>query len=312
MTNIQPPRVSIGLPVYNGENYIREAIDSILSQTFEDFELIISDNASTDETEKICREYANRDQRIKYYRNQQNLGAAKNYNIVFELSTGEYFKWVAHDDLCAPEFLEKCIKVLDSDSSIVLCYPRTKLIDEQGNVIEEFEFKRKADSSSISKRFKSLMWEDHCFQIFGLIRSSSLQKTRLIEPYAHGDGVLLCRLGFLGRFYEVPEYLFFNREHAEMSMQISYTRYDLYTAWFDPNQTGKIVLPRWRIFRGYYQALQETEFSWQQKCLCYLYLLRWFVGNRVFLVTELFRWMKKYFEDPFRMRSSNGNTSSDW
>lgn len=312
MITIKPNRISIGLPVYNGERYIREAIDSILSQTFEDFELIISDNASTDETESICRDYASQDNRIKYYRNQENLGAARNYNRVFELSTGEYFKWAAHDDICAPEFLEKCLQILDSDSSIVLCYPRTKLIDEQSNVIEEFEFRRKADSAYINKRFKALMWEDHCFQIFGLIRASCLQKTRLIEPYAHGDGVLLCRLGFLGRFYEVPEYLFFNREHAEMSMQISYTRYDLYTSWFDPNQTGKIVLPRWRIFRGYYQALQETAFSWQQKFLCYLYLLRWFVGNRVFLVNELFILVKKSFEASFRIRSGNGNTSSDW
>ena len=106
------PRVSIGIPVYNGGRFIKEAIDSILAQTFEDFELILSDNASTDETEEICKEYATLDRRIRYYRNEENLGAAKNYNRVFELSNGEYFKWASHDDLCAPEYLERCIAAL--------------------------------------------------------------------------------------------------------------------------------------------------------------------------------------------------------
>ncbi len=77
------PAVSIGLPVYNGDNFLAEAIDSILRQTMEDFELIISDNASTDRTEEICREYAAGDSRIRYYRNESNLGAMANYNLVF-------------------------------------------------------------------------------------------------------------------------------------------------------------------------------------------------------------------------------------
>ncbi len=123
------PRVSVGLPVYNGENFIKDALDSILAQTFEDFELIISDNASTDGTQQICRQYTSKDQRIRYIRNDGNIGASKNFNQVFELSSGEYFKWIAHDDLCAPEFLERCVEVLDQDPSIVLCFARPKAID---------------------------------------------------------------------------------------------------------------------------------------------------------------------------------------
>ena len=126
------PRVSIGLPVYNGEKFIREAIDSIFSQTFEDFELIISDNGSTDRTQQICQAYAAQDLRIRYYRNKKNIGAARNYNLVFELASGEYFKWAAHDDLCAPEYLERCVEILDRDPDVVLCYPKTSIIDEHG------------------------------------------------------------------------------------------------------------------------------------------------------------------------------------
>ena len=133
------PCVSIGLPVYNGEKFLKETLDSILAQTFEDFELIISDNASTDRTEEICKEYAAKDRRIRYYRNKENLGAGWNNNRVFELCTGEYFKWNAHDDVCAPEFLERCIKVLVQDPTVVLCYPKVTVIDEQGKFVRNWD-----------------------------------------------------------------------------------------------------------------------------------------------------------------------------
>jgi glycosyltransferase involved in cell wall biosynthesis len=117
------PKVSIGLPVYNGENFIREAIDSILGQIFCDFELIISDNASSDGTEEICRSYAGRDQRVRYYRNEENIGSSGNYTRVFLLAKGKYFKWTAHDDICKPDFIEKCIEVLDKDDSLETTSP---------------------------------------------------------------------------------------------------------------------------------------------------------------------------------------------
>ncbi len=135
MSNLTP-RVSVGLAVYNGENYLREAIDSILAQTFTDFELILSDNASTDKTQEICLEYAAKDKRIRYYRNDQNIGGIRNQIRTVELSRGEYYKLAAHDDVCAPDFLEKCVEVLDRDPSVVLCYPKTKIIDENGNFLK--------------------------------------------------------------------------------------------------------------------------------------------------------------------------------
>ncbi|UBF27329.1 glycosyltransferase [Kovacikia minuta CCNUW1] len=131
------PRVSVGLAVYNGENYIREAIDSILAQTFEDFELIISDNASTDKTQEICLEYAARDQRIRYDRADRNRGAAWNQNRVFELSTGTYYKLAAHDDVIAPDYLAKCVAVLDQNPAVVLCHSWTRSINEKSEIVED-------------------------------------------------------------------------------------------------------------------------------------------------------------------------------
>ena len=113
-------KLSIGMPIYNGDEFLKEAIESLLNQTFEDFEIIISDNASTDQTQQICRYYADLDPRIRYYRCKENLGAAWNYNRVFELSYGEYFKWAAHDDYCAPSFFERCVEALDRDRNIIL------------------------------------------------------------------------------------------------------------------------------------------------------------------------------------------------
>src|SRR5262245_36537007 len=123
-------RVTTGMPVRNGQRFIRQAIDSLLAQTYRHFELIICDNASTDQTEVICREVAERDARIRYFRNQENIGPAGNHNKCFNLSRGEYFRWHAHDDMCAPTYLQRCVEVLDADPGVVIAYPRTTIVDE--------------------------------------------------------------------------------------------------------------------------------------------------------------------------------------
>ena len=127
-----PPRISIGLPVYNGEAYLAQAIESLLNQTFHDFELIVSDNCSVDSTAEICKKFAAQDQRIIYYRNDHNLGAAANFNRVVELAKGECFAWANHDDLWAENYLEKCVAQLDAFPEAVLVYARSAMIDAHG------------------------------------------------------------------------------------------------------------------------------------------------------------------------------------
>ena len=132
---MKKPRVSIGLPVYNGDNYLKEAIESLLFQTFEDFELLISDNASTDQTGNICRRFAEQDQRIKYVRNVENLGLTRNFNQVFTLSVGEYFKWADHDEVFLAAFLLRCVELLDQ----LLCYARTIPTDAKRHLGKEWD-----------------------------------------------------------------------------------------------------------------------------------------------------------------------------
>ena len=286
------PRVSIGLPVYNGENYLEEALEAILAQTFKSFELVISDNASTDRTEEICRTYADRDSRIRYYRNPENLGPAWNHNRVFELSTGEYFRWAAHDDLFAPSLIEKSVEVLDCDPSVVLCHARAEVIGE-GDARKKYHTTLNTDSHKPFERVRGLIYGDRqfsehrCYQVYGLIRSAVLKQTSLIGYYAHADGILLVQLAFLGRFYEIPEYLFFPRSHAEQSVAIARTNYRLYTAWFDPSKVGKVTLPRWRIFFEYLKAVKEASLKPSEYASCYLYLIYWFARTRRKLKEDL-------------------------
>lgn len=126
------PRLSIGIPVYNGQEYLAELLQSLLTQTFEDFEILICDNASNDRTGDICREFERRDRRVHYTCNERNLGAVANFNRVFEMSTAPLFKWAAHDDLYHSDYLGECIRLLDATPDVVLAHSGTAFIDDQG------------------------------------------------------------------------------------------------------------------------------------------------------------------------------------
>src|SRR5450755_1644977 len=170
-----PPLLSIGLFVYNGEPFLRETLDSILSQTFRDFELIISDNASTDGTQQICEAYGASDSRIRYYRSETNKGAGWNIRRVFSLATGKYFKQAACDDLYDPAFLAECIAVLERDDTCVLAHARTRVIDERGVFLENYNWPLRADSPDRITRFREMLLNDHmCYQIFGVMRRDAL------------------------------------------------------------------------------------------------------------------------------------------
>ena len=262
------PRVSIGLPVYNGEDYLSEAIDSILNQTYEDFELFISDNASIDDTQKICEKYAELDNRIFYYRLHKNLGAAKNYNILLDYASGEYFKWSAHDDFLAPEFLERCVEALDRDDSVVLAYPRSNLCDPDGKPFGKYGDGLNLVSQIPHQRFKEFLKNPGlCHAVFGLIRLSALRNTALIGDYPRSDRNLIGELSLYGKIFEVPDYLFSRRFHPNLSSHPSQTEYDL-AVWFDPNKKGGMVFPRWRRLAEYIKAIIRAPIGFSEKIIC--------------------------------------------
>jgi glycosyltransferase involved in cell wall biosynthesis len=298
-------RVTIGMPVYNGENFIEDALNSLINQTFDNFEIIISDNASTDRTESICKKYASKYEFIRYFSAEQNVGPAKNYNRVFELANGEYFKWAAHDDMCEPEFLRKCVDALDSDPSAVLCYSDVNVINSKGESVEHYQCKRDTDSKNLINRFRTLRFEHRCYQIFGLIRTDVLRKTPLIGNYAHGDGVLLVRLALMGHFQKIPEYLFISRRHETQSVSIAKTNYSLYTAWFDPLKAGKLTLPWCRVFWEYLVSIKKAPIDIKSKFICFLYLLAWLRMKPKIFLGEIFGALRHLVLKPFFVISNS-------
>ncbi|NLF32891.1 MAG: glycosyltransferase family 2 protein [Planctomycetes bacterium] len=273
------PRVSIGMPVYNGEAYVAEAIESILAQTYRDFELIISDNGSTDNTAAICRRYAEADERIRFHRIETNQGAAWNFNHLPAMAAGEYFKWAAHDDTLAPTYLQRCVDVLDGRSDVVLCYSRVRMIDGGGNVIGDYDVRVNTDGAQPAGRFYAAMEDVMCYAIFGLIRLPLLLTTPLLGAYAHADGVLLARLVLWGRFFEIPEYLFHSRRHPAQSAGRMHNKY-MYAEWFDPSKAGRILLPNWRIDLEYARSVHRAPLSVFQRLRCYGAVGRELISDR--------------------------------
>jgi glycosyltransferase involved in cell wall biosynthesis len=268
------PKLSIGMPIYNGQNFMREAIDSILAQSFRDFELIITDNASTDATEEICREYCAADSRIRYVRNDRNAGAAENYNLCFALAKGEYFKWAAHDDVLHPEFLSACIDALDRDRSVVLCFSR---IGGIGEIIANYDYDNgmSFDASQVHRRFKTAMDVRHwCISVFGVIRADELKKTSLIGSYVGSDRCLLTELALLGRMHRIPEVLFFHRFHSNASTVAS-KDFRRQMEWFDTRKKVKVCLPYWRYSREYFSIARKAQIRPIERALCFLHILSW-------------------------------------
>jgi glycosyltransferase involved in cell wall biosynthesis len=216
---INSPLVSIGLPVYNGENYLRQATESLLTQDYGNFELIISDNASTDATFIICQEYQATDQRIRLYKNDSNMGAVNNFNKVFRLSSGKYFMWAAHDDLWDKSYISKCVAKLEANPAAVLCISEVLLIDAFGTAWDPNHSGMETVGLDVSERVQMLISRFFWHEMYGIIRSDCLRRTNLLVDKFGPDLILLMELLLLGDFVKIPEKLFMYRRHAaEMSV----------------------------------------------------------------------------------------------
>lgn len=282
-----PPLVSVGLPVFNGERYLAVAIDSILAQSFPDFELIISDNASTDSTQKICEAYSKRDSRIRYIRHPVNRGAGFNYNFVFHEARGQYFKWIAHDDFIASTWLSACVEVLNADPSLVLAYTHHVDVDENATSIRTVS-RTKGQHDDTSMRFWDLMEGLYtCEESFGLIRSSVLRRTPVIADYTDSDRTLLGELSLYGKFGEVRQPLFYHRLHPGSSVRMNPVFRER-AVWFNPALKGRLVLSAWRQFFQMLLAIVRAPIGIVDRARCYWQAIRWFKWRWRWMFKELF------------------------
>ena len=254
----------MGLPVFNGERYLEPAIRSILGQTVDDLELVISDNASTDGTREICRGFAS-DPRVRYFRNDKNIGGAANFNRVYELSRGHFFKWHGHDDLLGEQYLERCLALLDADPTVAVASSAIVHIDESGDVLRR---QARADLSIHADNIVDRVAQLITFEtsdtdifwcaVFGLIRREALARTRLIQPFNAADQVLIFELLLQGKFAQADAELYLHREHGNASMTANQTEHQR-LQWFDPAARKRVILTHWRLLGEHLAAARRHK-----------------------------------------------------
>lgn len=286
------PRVTIGVPVHNGARHLEACLESLLAQTYDDLRICISDNGSTDRTPDICRAYAARDERVTWYRQPRNIGAAANYNQLVRRSESELFKWAAHDDVCAPELVERCVAALDASPGDVLAFPRTTFIDDAGAVLERHDVPMCWDNHPSARgRLRDLLVGDlllgdyrstlllKCLPQAGVIRRSALDRTRLMRNHGSSDMVLLVELALLGGFATVDEHLFFSRVHDGSSRQANATPADL-ARWYDPTLDDRPPMQWTRVFVGIAGAVLRSGLPPHEKVPALGLVGRWLLAHR--------------------------------
>jgi glycosyltransferase involved in cell wall biosynthesis len=261
------PRVGVGLPVYNGGKYVAQAIEAILAQEFDDLELIIVDNASTDETSEICLAYAASDKRVHYHRNETNIGAAANFNRVVSLSRAPYFMWAANDDFYETEYISRCVAELDANPDVILCSSLVRIIDENGRQVAIYnsEIDDSKSKDAVKRLGAIIMCRHLCTDMFGLMRTEMLRKTELMNPYYGSDRSFLAEMALLGRFSKINEPLFNNREHPYRDSRLG----------IENKLVSGARLPQWKLYRHYRRAIQAHVADEEVHRECLGLLARW-------------------------------------
>ena len=263
------PVASLGVPVFNGEAYLEECLSSLVAQPREDVEIVISDNASTDTTEEICRSFAASDNRVVYLRHEENRGAAWNYNECVRESRGEFFSWTAHDDLRSPDFVDVSLTAfaeVGPDYAVVAS--GSEFIDHLGATIGPDTDTMPARSNWPFVRLgTALAHVNFAAPVFGMIRRDMLDKTRLIGPFVASDYVLICELAMLGKIAEVDEVLFYRRLHTESSREANSTDEEVQN-WFDPHSEARGRSARSNLLREYQQSVGNVGLSGLERGLC--------------------------------------------
>ena len=284
MTTTQAvPRISLGLPVYNGERYLAASLDALLRQTFTDFELIISDNGSIDRTGQIAQQYAAKDPRVRYVYHRENRGSSFNHNFVIEEARGEFFKWVSDDDLYAPDLLQRCIEALDSRPEIVLAHAWTAFIDDDGTITQPIEYALTTDVPDPVARFRSVLYTDGGDDIYGVIRMSVLRRIAPFGSYHWADRTFVGELALNGPFHNVPEFLYFRRDHPGRTSAVGRNNIRRRCARLDPERANRWRHPVIRLvgeyLLGYVGAIRRAPITAKERARCGKELAVWIAGH---------------------------------
>lgn len=272
------PRVSIGMPVYNGEQWLDDTLRALRAQTLADFELIISDNASTDGTEGICARHVAQDKRIRYRRNSRNIGANRNYAAVLAAARADYFKWASSNDLCEPEFLERCVAALEAEPGAVLAYPMTTLFADEPRDGTLYEGDLSVMQDRAAARFAYVMCKMQLNNAMnGVIRTRMLRRTHL-GTFRSADIVMMGELALLGKFVRIPERLFFRRM-SEQSATLLQGRLAK-ERHIEPGATSPLPWQHWKFQSGVMRAAITVAPTVSEKAGAVIFALKSMVWSR--------------------------------
>ena len=286
-------KVVIGLPVYNGQKYVGAAIESHLSQSFGDFDLVISDNGSTDATPQICADYASKDKRVKYLRSDENRGILWNHRRVFEAveSPSQYFRWAGADDIMEPGLLQAMVTVLENRPEVEAVVPYTKNIDDNGLIIGSMSNTLDLQSSNVFERARDVMLANYQHVIaYGLLRASTLQRMRTRPDYIGWDPIFVWELALRGQLVQAEGPGLLRRFHAGSISRVK-TAKEM-KKWVEPTSKAGMNFPHWTWAYERARALMASPLSARDRLRIGAFLARatlWQRGSLVRDVTQAAR-----------------------
>lgn len=299
------PLVSIGVPIFNGEQFLSKTIDSILQQSYFNFELILCNNASTDLTEEICLEYKRKDSRVRYYSQKKNIGAAANYNYTFTLGNGKYFKWAAADDLLHEDYLLKCVDILENNPDVVLAFSKTIFIDENGESIDSLNdtFPSLMDDLSYRRVKYIINYGGWCNVVFGVIRRELLKNTKLIGSYSGQDYRLLGELSLMGKFYKIQKPLFYRRIHPNASSQNTILKWQ--KEFYNASTNVNFDIPFLVLMYEYFLLICTSNLKLEFKIEAISLILKRIIWRRRRLSKHLYIYFKSLFTNSKYLLNKN-------
>jgi len=258
------PLVSIGMPLFNEAKYLREALESLLNQDYQHTEILLSDNASEDETSCICEEYANRDSRISVVRHQENIGAQKNFSDLVHRAKGKYFFWAGGHDLWHPSFISRCVSVLEEDPLLALAYPQTVKMDDKGENQEVVPCRIDTRGMDAAKRYAHFVWHIDCNLVYGIWRREFLKRSGLFQDVYGPDVLLLSEMALKGAYAGVDEPLWFRR--YQRGAETKDEKKERIVQDLDPHATLQkqkaSLVQHYRALRGkHFSLIRKTNFS---------------------------------------------------
>ncbi len=291
------PLVSLCIPVFNGENYLEECIRSLIAQPRGDIEILISDNASTDATEEICREFSSSDRRIVYLRQSENMGAAWNFNECFRRSRGEFFSWTGHDDIRPPDFVDVSLAAFDAaghDYVMVSC--RSVFIDGEGESIGLDVGVMPVRSKWAFRRLgTALNHSDFSAPFYGMIRRETLERTRQVGAFEASDIVFISEVAMLGKVAEVEDVLLYRRLHLKQASEMNTSKDDLQN-WLDPKSPPSSLSYSSKLFVEHQRSIGHMGLGLGQRVMCHATVPAVMITRRSRVISG--RWRRRLLGRP--------------